>query len=92
MQSLNKAGLVQAQKGKGGGYALTKDPDQIALSDIIDAVDPFTRITQCPLGIPGHKKLCPLHQKLDNAYADFKKIFETCTLSHFAQNKTILCK
>lgn len=94
LQSLNKAGLVRAQKGIGGGYALNRNPNTISLFDIINAVDPFTRINRCPLGIVGHETLCPLHRKLDDAYADFQKTFEGCLLDHLLENfkQPILCK
>lgn len=85
LQSLNRAGLVVAQKGLRGGYVLNRSPDKISLFDIINAVDPFTRIHKCPLGIAKHEKLCPLHQKLDKAYGDFQKIFENCWLSDFLE-------
>lgn len=93
LQSLNRAGLVRAQKGIGGGYALSQPPSQISLFDIINAVDPFTRIKKCPLGIAGHETLCPLHKKMDNAYADFQKIFENCLLDDLLQNceQPVLC-
>jgi Rrf2 family protein len=93
LQSLNRAGLVLAQKGIGGGYALNRPPGQISLFDIINAVDPFTRINKCPLGIADHEMLCPLHRKLDNAYADFQKLFENCSLNDFSENRQqpVLC-
>lgn len=93
LQSLNRAGLVRAQKGIGGGYALSRSPEEISLFDIVNAVDPFTRIKKCPLGIPGHKTLCPLHKKLDNAYGEFQKILENCSLNDFLLNRKqpILC-
>lgn len=93
LQSLNRAGLVTAQKGLGGGYVLNKSPGQISLFDIINAVDPFTRINKCPLGIAKHEMLCPLHQKLDDAYGNFQKIFENCQLSDFIETleKPALC-
>lgn len=93
LQSLNRAGLVIAQKGLGGGYVLNKPSDQISLFDIINAVDPFTRINKCPLGIAKHEMLCPLHQKLDDAYGNFQKIFENCRLSDFFEKhtKSTLC-
>lgn len=92
LQSLNKAGLVTAQKGIGGGYILSKPSNQISLFDIVNAVDPFKRITKCPLGIPNHTTLCPLHKKLDDAYGNFQKIFKSCSLNDFAnQEQPVLC-
>ena len=80
LQALNRAGLVCAQKGKGGGYALNQQQEKISLYQIINAVYPFERITRCPLGIAEHTSLCPLHKKLDAAYAEFEQIFADCTL------------
>lgn len=93
LQLLNRAGLVLAQKGIGGGYILNGTPSQISLFDIINAVDPFTRIHKCPLGISDHAALCPLHRKLDSAYAEFQKNFKNCLLSDFLENHEhpILC-
>lgn len=34
MVELKRAGYLGAQKGKGGGYYLLKDPDSIAISDV----------------------------------------------------------
>jgi Rrf2 family protein len=36
---LRKAGLLQAQRGASGGYALAIDPRRIAIADIVRAVD-----------------------------------------------------
>lgn len=36
---LRQAGFIAAQKGVRGGYMLTKDPDEIKLADVINALD-----------------------------------------------------
>ena len=36
---LKSAGLVKSLRGPGGGYLLTKPPDEITISEIISAVD-----------------------------------------------------
>ncbi len=36
---LRQAGFIRAQKGLRGGYVLTCPPDQIALSDVLNALD-----------------------------------------------------
>lgn len=88
LQSLNKAGLVQARKGLKGGYALNKAAELISLFDVIMAVDPCQRILKCPLGISNHETLCPLHQKLDNVHAEMEKMFGSCYLSDLIGVKT----
>ena len=37
--ALKGAGLVRSKRGVGGGYVLARDPSEIALSEIISAVD-----------------------------------------------------
>lgn len=81
LQALNKAGLIQAKKGMNGGYSLSKQASAISLFDVISAVDPSPRFLKCPLGIPNHKTLCPLHQKLDNVHAEMERLFGNCYLS-----------
>jgi Rrf2 family protein len=39
LQALSRAGLVSSAQGKAGGYALTRDPAQISVLDVVLAVD-----------------------------------------------------
>ena len=69
LQDLVRARLVRSQPGPGGGYALAKQPDAITILDVVNAVAPLERIRSCPLGLPSHTRLCPLHKELDKVYA-----------------------
>ena len=40
---LRTAGLVYSKKGRGGGYVLAKSPSQIAVGDIVRALDGRSR-------------------------------------------------
>jgi Rrf2 family transcriptional regulator, nitric oxide-sensitive transcriptional repressor len=81
MQLLRDAGLVQAQRGPGGGFVLARSTDRINLLDIVSAVEPIRRIEKCPLGKPAHLQLCPLHRRLDNALAGVEQAFADTTLA-----------
>jgi Rrf2 family protein len=39
LNELRGAGLIVSKRGKQGGYALAKEPKQIALTDIVDALE-----------------------------------------------------
>jgi len=44
---LRKNGLVDSARGPGGGYRLSRDADEIAVGDVITAVDEKIDVTQC---------------------------------------------
>ncbi|MSQ86254.1 MAG: SUF system Fe-S cluster assembly regulator [Alphaproteobacteria bacterium] len=47
MKSLNKAGLVASQRGATGGYALGRQPREISVADVIEAVEGPIALTAC---------------------------------------------
>ena len=91
LQGLGRAGLVNAQRGLGGGFTLAVSPDQLTILDVVTAVDPIQRITTCPLGLKSHgTNLCPLHRKLDDALATVERTLGDMPLSEMlsASGKT----
>ena len=44
---LRKRGLVSSMRGPGGGYRLGREPGEIAVSDVIWAVDELVDATRC---------------------------------------------
>ena len=82
LQSLGRAGIVHSQRGLGGGMTLTKDPQDLTILEVINAVEPIQRIKTCPLGLSTHgMRLCPLHRRLDNALATVEAAFANTTLA-----------
>jgi len=55
---------------------------QLTILDVINAVEPLQRITQCPLDLKSHgTNLCPLHGRLDKAMAQVEAAFGDTTLA-----------
>ena len=76
IQALARAGLVHSRRGLHGGVSLVRDPETLSIIKVIQAVDPMQRITTCPLGLEAHgTQLCPLHRRLDDAFAMVKQAF-----------------
>jgi Rrf2 family iron-sulfur cluster assembly transcriptional regulator len=44
---LRKAGLVESSRGPGGGYRLSRDPEDIRIAEIVLAVDEPLQVTRC---------------------------------------------
>jgi DNA-binding IscR family transcriptional regulator len=62
---------------------------QITIWDVVQAVEPFQRIRQCPLGLDAHRvRLCPLHQRLDDALATIEAAFRQTTLAEVLAEPT----
>lgn len=86
---LDRAGIVIARRGKGGGVSLARDPQAISILDIVNAVDPIPRIRRCPLDLEAHgTRLCPLHHRLDKALAGIEKAFAASTLAEILAEPT----
>jgi Rrf2 family protein len=82
LQALGRAGLVRAQPGPGGGFQLHRPAERITVLDVIHAVDPVRRISDCPLGDSEHRGcLCPFHARLEEALAGIERVFADCTLA-----------
>ncbi len=86
LQDLVKADLVQSRPGPGGGYLLSQSPAEITILDVVNAVSPLERIHHCPLGLPSHTSLCPLHQELDKAYAATEQAFSRVTIQDILES------
>lgn len=86
LQDLAAAKLVQSRPGPGGGYSLAIAADDLSLLLVVNAVAPLERIRHCPLGLPSHTSLCPLHQELDRAYAATEAAFARVTIGQLLRS------
>jgi Rrf2 family nitric oxide-sensitive transcriptional repressor len=83
MQRLARSGIVRSQRGLHGGFVLAHDPGELTIWDVVDAVEPFQRIHDCPLGIESHSAtLCPLHRRLDRAMEMVEEMFRGTTIAN----------
>ena len=89
LQSLGRSGLVEARRGLGGGYVLSRPLDQLTVYDVVHAVDPLNRIHHCPLRLSEHaERLCSLHQRLDDAVAMLENHFKETTIASLLNDRT----
>ncbi|HUQ68119.1 MAG TPA: Rrf2 family transcriptional regulator [Planctomycetaceae bacterium] len=89
LQGLARAGIVQTQRGVGGGVSLVKTPAELTILEVVNAVEPIQRIRTCPLGLAAHGvKLCPLHRRMDEALAHVENAFRNSTLAEVLAEPT----
>jgi Rrf2 family protein len=89
LQLLVKKGILKSQRGVGGGVALVKSPETLTILEVVSAVEPIRRIRHCPLGLESHgPRLCPLHSRLDAAYASVEAAFGSTTVAEVLAEPT----
>ncbi|MCA9074753.1 MAG: Rrf2 family transcriptional regulator [Planctomycetaceae bacterium] len=89
LQSLRRSGIVETQRGSGGGVSLSRPTDQITAWDVVNAVDPIQRIPTCPLGLAEHEvQLCPMHAQLDHAMELAEHALESMTIADLLDPKS----
>ena len=82
LQVLAHAGLVEAKRGKAGGYGLSRPASEISLGDVLGAVDAGPRIYPCPgtRGCPASKP-CAIRTAFDVADRSLTRELGRVTLS-----------
>jgi Rrf2 family transcriptional regulator, nitric oxide-sensitive transcriptional repressor len=94
---LSRAGLVSAQRGRGGGFQAVRPLTELTVLEVVSAVDPIKRIRTCPLGLKAHgSNLCPLHRKLDDASRAVEEAFASTTIASLVgvsfQEPAVVCE
>lgn len=81
LRLLSRAGLVRAQRGRGGGFQPARPSNQLTVLEVVSAVDPVQRIKTCPLGLASHgENLCSLHRAIDDAAQSVEEAFRATTI------------
>ncbi len=89
LRDLNKAGLVNAQRGQHGGYSLADAPAEVSVLDVVMAVDGGRRIQPCPLDPrQPQSRPCALHRLLDQIAATAEESFRSATLAALVADPT----
>ncbi|NCG09271.1 MAG: Rrf2 family transcriptional regulator [Verrucomicrobia bacterium] len=80
LNELRTAGLIVSKRGKQGGYALSRAPERILLSDIVQALDP--EFLETNLANDGHsgERVGEIWSAIG---ADVRKQLESYTLEAF---------
>lgn len=88
MRQLAKADLLNSAKGRGGGFALARDPSSICLYDIVAVIDGVNQYTGCVLGLSkcDDKQPCPQHDYIKPVRKQVLNYLKTTTLDTMSQS------
>ena len=89
---LKKNNIVKSVRGTNGGYILTRDPEQIKLSNIFSAVDEKVKTLQCKReskrGCNGRSTKCITHYLWDDLEMHINNFFDKKNLGDLLKNST----
>ena len=89
---LKKNNLVLSARGPNGGYVLSKSPEEIKLSSIINAVDEKIKTVKCKKnskrGCNGKSIKCITHNLWDDLEIHINNFFEKNTLQDILYRET----
>jgi len=90
LQALTKAGILAASTGPRGGFRLARQPEQITLLQIVEAVDGAATPYECreirqqgrgALSREECRDTCPLAQKMADAYTAWQQSLAAVSLA-----------
>jgi Rrf2 family protein len=83
LQSLSRSGIIRSQAGSGGGYRMARDPSDVTLKEIVEAIDGSMHLVGCgkddsPCLIEPH---CTIKEMLLNVEKRLHSFFDTVKLN-----------
>jgi Rrf2 family protein len=83
LQSLSQSGIIEAQKGSGGGYRMARDPKKVTLTQIFESIEGPVHMVMCTAdaGTCSVEERCTVKNGLMNLERRFADFFDTVTLA-----------
>jgi Rrf2 family protein len=88
LTDLTRYGFIHSSRGRNGGYELAKDPGQIYLDEIIEAIEGFKSFEGCLLGVTdcNQSPECVMHSVWADSRNAMIHTFRTTTLATFKKD------
>lgn len=88
LQLLVKHKLLVSRKGPTGGFRLNRDPSEITLIEIIEAIDGLDIFNECGIGFKkcNDENPCPIHYEYKKVRNNIRNLFENKTLKQLTED------
>jgi len=89
LTSLSRDGFIRSVQGRNGGFCMNREPGEIKLASIVDAVEGLSVMQTCIMGFmkcPFNHK-CAMHETWEETRANIIHILETTTLDKLLEKK-----
>ncbi|MFP8487848.1 RrF2 family transcriptional regulator [Gracilimonas sp. Q87] len=88
LQELVKHGLLESTKGPNGGFRLSRKQEDIALIEVIEAIDGLGVFTKCGIGFKkcSDDHPCPIHHEYKKVREKIHELFRDKTLKELTED------
>lgn len=83
LRGMVREGLVDSQKGPGGGFRLAREAGRIRLLDVLESIEPISRWNGCFLGRPGCSEdaPCAVHSRWKSLRDEYLGLLAQTTIA-----------
>ncbi|HET6638115.1 MAG TPA: Rrf2 family transcriptional regulator [Gemmatimonadota bacterium] len=88
LHTLSRAGVVESERGPGGGYRLARPADRIPIADVVGEFEPLAPGGGCLLGFascPGEHP-CPAHERWQRVSEPIAAFFRETMVSELLES------
>ena len=87
-QQIAREGLLESQRGRGGGFRLDRPANEISLMEIIEAIDGKKVFDRCPFDLKdcGQNSTCPLHEDWKPIRDQIVQLMKKKTIDDLSEN------
>jgi len=87
LKTLVACGLLESQKGKGGGFRLARSASDISLYDVVEPIEHVSRWNGCFLGRGrcSDESPCAVHQRWGKVRDDYLHFLQHTTVADLAR-------
>jgi Rrf2 family protein len=91
LTDLSKAGFIVGSRGRAGGFVFAKKPDEIHLSEVVDAIEDMKEFNVCIMGVTDCQMTnkCILHDSWEVSRNLLVKSLTDKTLSDFQNSPNV---
>jgi Rrf2 family protein len=91
LTNLTKSGFIRSSRGRGGGFAFSKQKEDISLADIIEATDGLSSLNKCILGFKAcpFNNECTMHNIWESTRQGIIKILNETSLADLIKKENI---
>ena len=86
LKTLADAGIVESQKGKGGGFRLARNPATVSLLEVVEPIEHVSRWFGCFLGRPecSDQRACTVHDRWKQVRDLYLRFLRETTIADLA--------